>query len=291
VRISSVIMAATAALAVVPPSAVAQTSAEPSIQTGSIPEDERAPRDRLTLGLAGGIGPSYEGSDDYRFRPGGIIQGSVSGFEFIARGTNLFVDLVREAPRAKTDLVLGPVVQLRLERDGGIRDPQVAALGRIKPALELGAYAGIGQSGVINPLDKLSVDVTYRRDVSGIHDSAIVTPSVSYATPLSRRTFVLLSLSADHVGRGYGQTYFGVTPAGSAASGLAPYTIDKAGWKSAGATLLAFQSLSGDARRGWAVFAVGGYSELLGRYRRSPVVAVAGTPQQWFGFAGLAYSF
>ena len=274
-----------------PSTALAQAEAGTTVQVAASPADEADGGDRLTLGLAGGYGPSYEGSDDYRFRPGGIIQGSVSGFAFIARGTNLYVDLLRERPDARTDLTLGPVVQLRLERDSDIRDARVAALGTFKPAFEVGAYAGIGQSGLLNPYDKLSIDVAWRRDVSDIHDSSIVTPSISYATPLSRRTFVLLSLSADHVGREYGQTYFGVTPAGSVASGLAPYTIDTAGWKSAGATLLAFQSLSGDVRRGWAAFAIGGYSEVLGRYRRSPIVAVAGRPQQLFGFAGIAYSF
>jgi MipA family protein len=277
-----------ACLCAVPGALVAQSGSRPNVQPGAIPSSDR---DRLTIGLAGGFGPSYEGSDNYRFRPGGIIQGSVSGFEFIARGTNLYVDLLREAPRARTDFVLGPVVQLRLERDSDIRDARVAALGRIKPALELGLYTGFGQARVLNPFDKLSFDLTYRRDVSGIHRSAIVTPSISYATPVSRRTLALLSVSADHVGRNYGQTYFGVTPAGSVASGLAPYTIDRAGWKSVGGALLVFHGLSPDPRRGWGLFAAGGHSQLLGRYRRSPVVATAGSAQQWFGFAGVAYSF
>ncbi len=267
----------------------AQQATEPGRELGA--PSATASRDRITLGLAGGFGPSYEGSDTTVFRPGGLIQGNVSGFDFAARGTNLFIDLLREEPRAKVDLVFGPVLQLRLERNSNIRDPQVSRLGKIKAAVEVGAYAGIGVSGLTNPFDKLSFDVTYRRDVSGIHDSYLVTPAVSFFTPVSRSTLVLLGLSADYVGRAYGQRYFGVTPAGSAASGLSPFTVDRAGWKSAGSTLLVVQSLERDPRKGFSVFALGGYNELLGRYRRSPVVSQAGKPGQLFGFAGLAYSF
>jgi MipA family protein len=247
-------------------------------------------RDRLTVGLAVAVSPSYEGSDNYRLSPGGLVQGQVAGFSFAARGTNFYVDLIREAPRSKIDIVAGPVVQLRLERNGNIRDPQVAALGKIKPALELGGYAGIGMSGVFNPFDKLQFDVSYRADVSGIHNSALTSPTISYVTPLSRRTLALLAVSAEHVGRKYGQTYFDV-PTTANASGLAPYGITSAGWKSAGGNLLLVQSLGSDIRKGWSVFAFGGYSKLLGQYARSPIVADAGSADQFIGFAGLAYSF
>ena len=247
-------------------------------------------RDRLTLGLAVAVSPSYEGSDNYRLSPGGLVQGQVAGFSFAARGTNFYVDLIREAPRSKIDIVVGPVVQLRLERNGNIRDPQVAALGKIKPALELGGYAGIGTSGVINSFDKLQFDVSYRADVSGIHNSALVSPTISYVTPLSRRTLALLAVSAEHVGRKYGQTYFDV-PSIANASGLAPYAVQGAGWKSAGGNLLLVQSLGPDIRKGWSLFVFGGYSKLLGDYARSPIVADAGSADQFIGFAGLAYSF
>jgi MipA family protein len=247
-------------------------------------------RDRLTLGLAVAVSPSYEGSDNYRLSPGGLVQGQVSGFSFAARGTNLFFDLLREAPGSKIDLVAGPVVQIRLERNGNIRDRQVAALGKIKPALELGGYVGIGKSGVINAYDKLQFDVSYRTDVSGIHNSALTSPTISYVTPLSRRTLALLAVSAEHVGRKYGQIYFDV-PTTANTSGLAPYGVTGAGWKNVGGNLLLVQSLGPDIRKGWSVFAFGGYSKLLGQYARSPIVRDSGSADQFIGFAGLAYSF
>lgn len=255
-----------------------------------VPDDPVINRDRLTVGLAVAVSPSYEGSDNYRLSPGGFLQAEVSGFSFAARGTNLYVDLLREAPRSKIDFVAGPVIQLRLERNSRILDAQVAALGKIKPALELGGYVGVGVSGLLNPFDKLSFDVSYRADVSGIHNSALTSPTISYVTPLSRRTLALLAVSADHVGRKYGQTYFDV-PNTVNASGLAPYAVQGAGWKSAGGNLLLVQSLGPDIRKGWSVFALGGYSKILGQYARSPIVADAGSSNQFIGFAGLAYSF
>ncbi|MFM9979142.1 MAG: MipA/OmpV family protein [Sphingomonadaceae bacterium] len=268
--------------------ALAQTVGPPSVIRPGPQEDDT----RLTIGFALGAGPRYEGSDDYRLRPGGLFQGSIEGFDFAARGTNLSVDLLRETSRAKVDFVFGPLFQLRAERTkaSSITDSQVRALGSIKPAFELGLAGGIGISRLISPFDKLTVEVAATHDVSGIHRSTIVTPSVSYQTPLSRRTLAIVGVAADHVGAKYGQRYFGVTPTGSAASGLPTYTIENGGFKSAGGTLLLAQGLGSDPRVGLSVFALGGYSELLGKYRHSPIVAV-GRTGSWFGFAGLAYTF
>lgn len=256
----------------------------------SQPPEAATSRDRFTIGLAVAVSPSYNGSDDYRVTPGGLLQGSIDGFDFAARGTNLYVDLLREPPGSKIDFVAGPVIQGRFERNSGIRDRQVSALGKIKPALELGGYVGIGRSGLLNPFDKLSFDITYVADVSGIHNSTIITPSVTYFTPLSRRNAILLTLSADHVGRKFGQTYFDV-PTAANASVLAPYGITRAGWKNVGGGALFVQALGPDIRKGWSVFGFGGYSKILGQYARSPIVRDAGTSDQFIGFAGLAYSF
>jgi MipA family protein len=39
------------------------------------------------------------------------------------------------------------------------------------------------------------------------------------------------------------------------------------------------------------VIAGGAYSRLLGSYSYSPIVRTAGSPNQWLGAAGLAYTF
>jgi MipA family protein len=245
----------------------------------------------LTLGIGGGISPAYDGARDYKFQPGGLIRGQIDGFEFIARGTNLYVDLIREDARAPINLIAGPVVQLRLERTGTIDDPRVALFGKRKAALEVGGYVGIGKRGITNPYDSLTFDISYVRDVSGIHKSYIITPGVAFLTPVSRRTIARLGVSADYVGKGYGRTYFDVPAIAAPIPTLRGYSTKGSGFKSAGATLLVVQGLGKDPRKGWALFGLAGYSQLLGQYKNSPIVADAGRAGQFLGVAGVAYSF
>jgi MipA family protein len=192
--------------------------ATPALAQDATPDPAR---DTITIGLGGAIAPRFEGSDDYRIIPGGAIRGKVSGVSFITAGTALFVDLVPSKNAKKR--VFGPMAHLSLNRSSrkGLGDAQVRALGKIPIALEVGANAGVSRTGVItSDFDTLSFNVAVSHDVTGIHDSLIVTPSINYGTPLSRKVYVGVSASATHVGTGYAKTYFGVTPAQSIASGL-----------------------------------------------------------------------
>lgn len=260
----------------------------------SVQAQELTP-DRNELTVAAGVAllPSYSGSDEYVVRPGILIRGKVAGFSFFARGTNLHMDLVRDRDSDGWDLSFGPVVSARLNRSGSIKDDQVAALGKLDRAWELGGWAGIAKTGVLtSAYDNLSFRVAYVADVAGAHKSYVITPAIEYAMPVSQRTLVGLSLSADYVGKGYGRYYFDISPAGSQASGLAPYARGgKAGFADVSLDLTVGQSLSGDLRKGWALFAVGGHGWILGRYADSPIVQDAGSRSQWRGGVGVAYTF
>ncbi len=250
-------------------------------------DSTRWPADRITIGLGGGIASDYSGSDDYEFQPGGIVQGSVSGFAFAMRGLNLYVDLARERQGAATDFVAGPVVQLRPERTGDVKDARVAALGKLKTAVELGGYLGIGKRGVLSRFDEVSADVTIVHDVGSAHKSHVIRPSIGYQTLLGRRTFALARLSADFVGSGFAKTYYDV-PAGAI---LPAYTTGGGGLESVGVTMLATRALSRDPRKGWSLFALGGYSRITGKFARSPLVAIAGDANQFRLTGGLGYTF
>ena len=246
--------------------------------------------DNFTIGIGAVYGPSYEGSDDYVVSPAAQVRGRVSGFSVFTRGTSLYLDLIREAPGAPVDVSFGPVVNLRLNRTGRITAPPVRALGELDTAVEAGASLGVTKNGVLHDYDFLTGRVDVIHDVTDTHDSLIVTPAIEYATPLSRTFLVGASLSAEHVAGKFARTYFGVTPAGAAASGLAPYTLG-GGFKNIRASLLLTQSLSGDLRRGWALFAIGSYSRLLGDFKRSPIVRDAGDADQFLVGAGIGYTF
>ena len=249
-------------------------------------------RNSLTLGLGGGIAPEYEGSGEYGFQPGGIIQGKVDGFDFQVRGPNIYVDLVRDSADSRWNVIAGPVAQLRFDRTSrsDLDDPRVALLGTRETAVELGGYVGIGKKGVLIPPASLTFDLAYVHDVAGAHDSYILTPGVSLSSPVSQRAFARIGLSADYVGGGYGRTYFDV-PALVQPGALPAYSTSGSGFKSVGSTLLLTYDLGGDNRKGWGLFALSGYKRLLGKYARSPIVRDAGDADQFLAVAGIAYSF
>ncbi len=268
----------------------------PVMLIAAVPAAAQEPEDRnqLTLGIGAGIVPSYEGSDDSRVIPGVFLRGRVAGHPFFTRGTALFVDLIPNETADGIDIGVGPVAGARLNRTGSIGDDRVKALGELDAAWELGGWAGIAKTGVVtSAYDNLSFRVSWVNDVAGAHGSYVITPAIDYGTPLSATTYVGLSLSANYVGKGYGGYYYDIGAAGSQASGLAAYDAAgrKAGFARFNAGLAAGKSLSGDVRKGWALFALGGYSRLLGRYADSPIVADAGSRDQWMGAVGLAYTF
>jgi outer membrane scaffolding protein for murein synthesis (MipA/OmpV family) len=248
-------------------------------------------RNSLTIGLGAGYVPSYEGSDDYILTPVGLAFGKVAGFGFATRGTALYVDLVPDEADAPFSFDLGPLANVRLDRNNRIKDPRVRALGELDTAIELGAWAGLRKNGVLHEYDSFAVRLAWQKDIGDTHEGTIITPAIEYSSPVSTKTLVSLGVQAERVSDRYARTYYSVTPAGSVASGLAPFNAD-GGWKSWRATLLLGQALTGDLRNPkLSLFGGVGYSRLLGDAARSPIVQVAGDRDQYFATAGLAYTF
>lgn len=247
--------------------------------------------DRVTLGAGVGVLPSYEGSDDYAVTGVPVAQGRIGGVSFMLRGNRLVTDLIPDSSGPGWDLQLGPAGNVNFNRSVSIRDPQVDRLGKIKVAGELGGIAGIGYQGLItSDFDKLSFSVSYVHDVTGIHDSYVVTPTLDYGTPLSTKTYVAIAVSGNYVGGGYADTYFGVTPAGAARSGLPSFDPGK-GWKDWTAGLMLNTALTGDLTGGLSLWASGSYRRLLNDFADSPIVSIAGSRDQWQGGVGLAFTF
>jgi outer membrane protein len=259
----------------------------------SAQDDIRPGGDRMTLGVGAAFVSSYIGSNTGTIVPMAAVQGQVSGLSFSSQGTSLSVDLVPDGGKPGWKLQLGPVAMLRLDRSGMIGNKAVAALGKLDKAWEVGGWVGIQRTGVVtSPYDNLSASLSWQHDVGNAHGSSVVSPSLDYGTPLSKTSYASVSLSADHVGKGFGAYYFDVDAAGSAASGLPVYDgAIKAGWKDWNTSLLAAHSLTGNLTHGLGIFATAGYARLLGAYRRSPIVSVAGSPNQLSGALGIAYTF
>ena len=250
--------------------------------------------DRVTIGVGAATVPDYEGADSNDIIPAAVAIGTIGGFDFFTRGTQLYVDVIKDPAGPGTKFELGPIVGVRLQRNSrkGIDDAQVRALGKIDTAYEVGASVGISRTGVItSDFDTLSVRVGYVHDVSNAYDSYVLSPQVNYTTPLSYGTLVSIGASMDYVGKGYGRTYFGVTPTGTLASGLRTYGVGDSGWKNYSLSAFALQSLTGDLRRGLAIGGGVLYSQYLGRYKRSPLIRDVGDASTWSAAIGLAYTF
>ena len=248
--------------------------------------------DWITVGIGAGVRPSYEGSDDYTLFPLPLAQGSIGGIDFGARGPGLYADLIADSDSASAvKFLAGPLFRVRLDRNGNIKDPVVRLLGKEDVAIEVGATLGVSFAKLINPFDNLAFSTDIQWDVAGAHKGRLISPSISYSTPLSTATFTSLSLSATHVDGNYADTYFSIDSAGSAASGLPQFDAD-GGWKSYGASLLGGVDLSGDARDGgWGVFGLVIYSRLTGDAKQSPVTSLRGDADQWFLAGGISYTF
>ena len=257
------------------------------------PDDLKIGGDRVSVGVGLAVAPSYIGSNDTVILPTAAIQGQVSGISFNTSGTALYVDLVPSKGKPGWKLEAGPLVALRLDRNAGMKDASVAALGTRKKAVELGGSIGLQRTGVVtSDYDTLSLSLSYSHDVAGAHRSYIVSPEIDYDTPLSERAFVSLSLSADYVGKRFGAYYYDIDAAGAAASGLRAYSgAARSGWKDWNISMMAVRSLTGNLTHGFGIFAAGAYQRLRGAYRRSPIVSEAGTPNQWTGALGLEYTF
>jgi len=186
---------------------------------------------------------------------------------------------------------LGPVVSADLNRTGRLGDARIKVLGKRKIALEAGGYAGITRTGVItSDYDTVSFRVSYIHDVGDVHRSYIVTPTLDYATPLSKSVLVGLTLSADYAGAGYADTYYSVDGPGSLRSGLPVFAARK-GWQDITVGALAGFSLSGDLRHGAVVVVGAGYSRMKNDFAASPVTRIAGDPNQFYGAVGIGYTF
>lgn len=249
--------------------------------------------DFAVVGVGAAMLPDYEGSDDYSFSPVPAATGRISGFNFLLAGNRLSVDLIPDGVGPTWDIQAGPIAVLGLNRTRtkSIDDLQVRALGKVDTAIELGGYVGIGKTGVItSEFDRLSVSVSYRKDVASGHKSTILAPTVNYTTPLSAKALAGLFVSAERVGNGYADSYFSITPTQSIASGLPVYNA-RGGWKNWTLGALAGHSLTGDLRSGLQLFGTVVYRKLINDFADSPIVSRNGSSDQWLGAIGVAYSF
>jgi outer membrane scaffolding protein for murein synthesis (MipA/OmpV family) len=290
---SAIAMSAFAATAAQAQTAEAPPVIDSDADTAQTPTREGSALDGnyLTIGAGAAFVPSYDGSDDYVITPVPLVQGSLLGVAISPRPGGVALDLIDDGDRPGVHFSAGPAFRLRSNRTGDVKDEVVALLPERETAIEVGPSVGLSVPGVLHGFDSLSFTVDARWDVAGAHEGMTVSPSVSYTTPLSMGTVAILGLSAEYADDSFADYYYSITPADSLASGLPVFDAD-GGFRSAGATLLVGQDLNGNVLDGGlSLFAIGGYSRLLGDAAETPITSQRGSRDQWLGGLGLGYTF
>ena len=265
-------------------SALAQTAPETPLP----PADEVLNADVTTIGVGAGMVPDYEGSNDYRLIPAAALRTKIGNVSISTRGLYVYADLINT--KGKVDFDLGPIAGVRLNRSGKVKDDVVDLLPERNKAIEVGGFAGVSFHQLTNPYDTLSIRIDVIHDVGKAHKSTVITPTIDFATPLSRSLYVGASLSADFVSNRFADYYYGISPTDTLASGLRTFNPD-GGMKNWKVGALANYSLSGNLLKAWSIFALANHSQLVGDFKRSPIVRDRGSASQWMGAVGLAYTF
>ncbi len=250
-----------------------------------------AKRDTLTIGIGAALVPDYEGSNDYRVIPVGAVRGRYHGISFSTEGSYLYVDLVPQS--GKVGLDFGPIAGFRMEgARRHIQDKVVEMLPKRNHAIEVGVFGGVSLHGLTNPYDSLALHVDVTHDIDHAHRSTVIAPNASFSTPLSHKTYASLSVGAEIVSKKYADYYFTITPADSLATGgVIPAFDAQGGMKDWNTNLMIDQSLTGNLLHGLSIFGMVGYERLVGDFKRSPIVSMRGSANQWTLASGLAYTF
>lgn len=249
-----------------------------------------------TVGLGAGLVPTYAGSNNFQLFPLPLIVGRVGGVGFRPAAAGLSLDFLSPQPSVvsrdkKPTLSLGPTFRFRNDRAVDSGDDVVDAAGQLDNALEVGINAGLSFPGVFNQFDSLTVSANARWDVLGAHKGRVIEPGVAYATPINRGMLVQVGVTAEIIDDNFANYYFSVSPAQSAASGLPVFTAD-GGLNRIGLLAITSVDLDGNALNGGLnVYALTGYSRMIGDGADTPYTALRGDPNQFLLGLGLGYTF
>jgi MipA family protein len=239
---------------------------------------------KVRMGLGAGVVPDYPGSDDYKFLPLPNFELSYGGYAFRSSRLGVEADVV-----AIPGLDAGPIIRYDGGRSSSVNDSAVALLPEIDGSVELGAFVGAGL-----PLEILGVEsqsiltarVEFLQGLDGGHEGSTVGASVGLVSPLTESLTLISAVSTTYISENYADSYFDISAAASAASGLAVYDAGS-GFRDVGVSVLANYKLN----ESWSINGLGSYSRIIGDAASSPVVEDRGSANQFFGGLGFSYTF
>jgi outer membrane protein len=234
-------------------------------------EEGRKPPRVVRIGLGPEIVPDHVGAKGTKLSPYVNFDFKREGqlFEFEAPDESFGFGLIDVGP-----LELGPALNLESARRPS-RFP--VPVDKVATTFEAGAFAQLYLA------DSFRVRGELRKGLGG-HDGWISQVSADFVA--RRKDDYLFSIGPrlSWADKDYQRAYFGVTPALSAASGLAAFDPGAGVRGLGGATSLSYQFTPK-----WGIQAYGRYERLVGDSGRSPLIRTYGSRDQFS--AGLALSF
>jgi outer membrane scaffolding protein for murein synthesis (MipA/OmpV family) len=228
--------------------------------------------------------PEYQGSSDRNVGP--LVAARLAYGSYYIETATLSAGLALRANVSPWSAIeFGPVLGQRFGRSD-VGNRSVRLLGNIDDSTEVGAFLRVPFRDLIGSRDEAAIEVQFQRDVTSTASGNLLFLGGSYRFNATDRlrlgAFALATYASDN----YNQTFFGVTSAGAAVSGLPEYRAGS-GLRDVGLTFTANYEISG----GWGVTGVVSYRRLLGDAADSPIVSREGNANQVSFGLGVSYRF
>ncbi|MFN0192485.1 MAG: MipA/OmpV family protein [Aestuariivirga sp.] len=238
----------------------------------------------VKLGVGAAALPDYEGSNEYTFIPFPSFEIEHEGFKLKSSRLGVEADLI---PILGLDA--GPIVRYNFGRDSGVDDDVVSLLPEIGESVEVGGYIAGGLPLNLLGLDSNSIlfaRVDVIQGLDGGHEGLTADVATGLITDFSDQFSLITAATASFMSGGYADSMFGISAAGSAASGLAAYDPD-GGLKDVGVAFIATYEWTDN----WSGTLIGSYKRLVGDAADSPIVKDRGSPDQFFAGVSIGYAF
>ncbi|MEM9799898.1 MAG: MipA/OmpV family protein [Planctomycetota bacterium] len=254
-------------------------------ETPAAPPREPDPDSATSLFVVAGPGlnPAFEGADTYQPIPFTVLRFGRPSYAIETEGLDGRVDVV---PRDwNTGWGFGPSFAFRLARED-TDDAALDQLETIDTAVEVGGFVRyVAKPGWLAQ-DSLETRLTVNADVTGTHDGVVAQLESDYAWFPKQNIRYSVGLRASSASGAFMDTYFGVTPEGSAASGLDAFD-PSGGIRSVGAQASALFLFS----ENHGIFGLLRYDRLIGDAADSPIVQDVGSEDQILVGVGYTYRF
>jgi outer membrane protein len=228
--------------------------------------------------------PDYIGSSDRSVGP--LVAARLAYDTYYIETATLSAGIALRANISPwSGIEFGPVLGQRFGRSD-VENKRVKLLGDIDDSTEAGAFIRLPFRDVLTRRDEAAIEVQYNQDVSSTSSGNLLFFGGSYRFDPTDRLRLRALAFATYATDRYNQTFFGVTPAGAAASGLPEYKAS-GGIRDVSLTLTANYVISG----GWGITGVVSFRRLMGDAADSPIVSREGDENQVSFGLGLSYRF